>query len=237
MTMKDPVGFWENNQTNRRELNKVNMNSCLLQYDTLSNLNTLIAKEGMLMYSTDTRILMYDDGTDKVPMQLVEVGDDADKPSGLASNDGRIFFAQDTGHLYTIIGGTSYQIGSTSGSLSDNTPEDIDYSLGSSGTNTSGARSDHTHRVSAEAPTGTQEVGGTDSAGSATSLVSSSHVHAYTRGTPVAVGDNNVNGDSGNFADANHVHAQQSNVRKITVGTEDVADSLTSGEIYAQREA
>ena len=180
---------------------------------------------------------MYDDGTDKVPMELVEVGDDVDKPSGVASNDGRIFFAQDTGYLYTVIGGTRHQIGSTSGSLSDNTPENLSYNLGSSGVDTSSSRSDHSHRVLSDTPTGTQSVGGINSTGSGVKFASESHTHAYTRGTPVAVGDDNANGDSGDFADANHVHAQQANVRKITVGTADVADTLSSGEIYAQREA
>ena len=115
--MVQPNGFWLSGSPGRREAEQNNFNAQLLQMGTTIELNALVDKLGMHGYDSTLRRFVTNDGTNMVPLQLIEVGLDSGKPNSGSVNNGRLYLATDTMVLYGVIDSVVYTLASGNTSL------------------------------------------------------------------------------------------------------------------------
>ena len=92
------------------ELDETNLNSLYLQLGTTSELNAIVDKLGMIGYDTSARVIRRNDGTTMIPLQLLKVGIDGNKPTADAANNGQIYLATNTNKLYFVIDATRHEV-------------------------------------------------------------------------------------------------------------------------------
>ena len=190
-----PEGFWLAGTPGRREAEQNNFNAQLLQMGTTIELNALVDKLGMHGYDSTLRRFVTNDGTDMIPLQLIQTGLDANKPTSGSTNNGRLYLATDTLILYGVIDGTVYTLasGNVSLTLSDSDPTEVALGATSTeGTGNSASRFNHQHNLRVGTPV---DISDSNAEGTSDRVPRLDHQHQHPTGLHERGGDVPIDGD------------------------------------------
>ena len=190
-----PDGFWLAGTPGRREAEQNNFNAQLLQMGTTIELNALVDKLGMHGYDSTLRRFVTNDGTDMIPLQLIQIGLDTNKPTSGSANNGRLYLASDTMILYGVIDGVVYSLASGNAALSLSNTDATEVALGAvsiEGDGTAAARDNHQHNLRTGTPV---DISNSNVEGTSDRVPRLNHQHEHPTGLHERGGDVEIDGD------------------------------------------